>query len=87
MCLFKEGEFDWSDTQQDVILGTYYWGYLLAQIPLGWMATRLGTRYVFGGMMLVASITTGLIPIAARTHYFILILLRFIGGFCVVSNI
>ena len=83
--IFQEGEFDWSQQQQTVIFGTYLWGFIVSQIPAGWMASRLGPRFVWAAFMVMTSSTTVLIPLAARTHYFILILMRFIGGVGAVS--
>ena len=35
-----EGEFDWDTRQQQMLLGSYYWGYTAAQIPSAWLATK-----------------------------------------------
>ena len=83
----QEGEFDWSEAQQMVIFGTYFWGQVVSQIPAGWMTSRLTARVVMPTFMLMTSATTVLIPVAARTHYFILILLRFLGGVGAVGTL
>ena len=36
----SEGEFEWDTPQQQMLLGSYYWGYTAAQIPSAWLATK-----------------------------------------------
>ena len=40
----KEGEFQWSITEQEQVKGGYYVGYAACQVPAAWLATRLGYR-------------------------------------------
>jgi ACS family sodium-dependent inorganic phosphate cotransporter-like MFS transporter 5 len=68
-----------------VILGSFFWGYLLTQIPGGWLATKVGGKRVLGYSMLGATIATFLTPFAAQTHYIMLIVLRVIVGITSVS--
>jgi len=60
---------------------------MLTQVPSGWLAQRFGGKRVFGFMMLMSSLSTVLVPIAARTHLFLLLSLRFIAGVGSVSRI
>jgi len=53
---------------------------MLTQVPSGWLAQRFGGKRVFGLMMLASSLSTVLVPVAARTHLFVLLSLRFIAG-------
>jgi len=82
----QDGEFMWSKTRQNLIFDTYAWGYIVAQVPAGWLAQRFGGKRVFGYFLLAASLSTALVPIASRTHFFTLIALRFIGGVGAVSR-
>lgn len=77
---FRDGEFVWSKSVQGVILGSFFWGYLLTQIPGGWLATKIGGKRVYGYSMMGATIATLLTPIAAQTNYIFLIVLRVIVG-------
>ena len=45
---YQDGEFDWDKETQGIILGAFFWGYLLTQIPGGWLAERVGGKGVFG---------------------------------------
>ncbi|XP_045447866.1 putative inorganic phosphate cotransporter [Melitaea cinxia] len=61
----QENSFDWSMQIQSVILSSFFWGYIVLQIPGGELAAR------FGGMVLVTicigvnSAIQMLIPVAA----------------------
>ena len=39
-------EFDWDAGWKGHLLGSYYWGYVFTQIPGGWLAYRLGFKWV-----------------------------------------
>jgi len=70
----------WPETTRAAILDAFHWGYMLSQVPSGWLAQRFGGKRVFGLMMLTSSLSTVLVPVAARTHLFLLLSLRFIAG-------
>lgn len=76
----KDGIFVWNKSTQGIILGSFFWGYLLTQIPGGWLATKIGGKRVFGYSMLGATIATLLTPVAAQMHYIVLLVLRIIVG-------
>lgn len=78
---FQDGEFEWSKTVQGLILGSFFWGYIVTQIPGGWLATKIGGKRVYGFCMLGATVATFLTPVAAQTSYIFLIVLRIIIGF------
>lgn len=77
---FQDGEFEWNKTVQGLILGSFFWGYIITQIPGGWLATRIGGKRVYGLSMLGATVATFLTPVAAQTSYIFLIVLRIIVG-------
>ncbi|KAK3095452.1 hypothetical protein FSP39_014818 [Pinctada imbricata] len=79
---FEDGEFVWDKTIQGLILGSFFWGYLVTQIPGGWIATKFGGKKVYGLSMLVACVATFVTPIAAETSYVFLMVLRIILGIC-----
>lgn len=82
---FQDGEFLWNKKIQGIILGSFFWGYLLTQIPGGWLATKIGGKRVYGYSMLGATIATLLTPVAADAHYIVLVVLRVIVGITSVS--
>ncbi|KAI0235353.1 Sialin [Lamellibrachia satsuma] len=75
-----EGDFTWSKEVQGIILGSFFWGYLVTQIPGGWLANRFSAKRVFGYFMLMTAGATLLMPAGARISYSVLVLLRIIAG-------
>lgn len=73
--------------QQGTILGAFYYGYTVMQIPGGWLGQRFGGTRVFGICLGIASVLTMLTPIAARTSVAALITLRVIEGLALVSSL
>ncbi|XP_054722553.1 sialin-like [Uloborus diversus] len=76
----KEGEFDWSPSTQANILGSFFYGYLVTQVPGGRLAERFGGKWLFGGGVLCTSLLTLLTPLAARAGVAPLIALRVLEG-------
>ncbi|KAG7173893.1 inorganic phosphate cotransporter-like 8, partial [Homarus americanus] len=75
-----EGEFDWDETMQGVILGSFFWGYIVTNIPGGRAAEYLGGKMVFGLGIVLSAILTILTPISARSSTPLLIAVRVLGG-------
>lgn len=73
--------FDWDTQIKNDILGSFFWGYVLTEIPGGRMAEIVGARRIFGGGMLAASILTVLTPAACHMHHYVVIALRALLGF------
>lgn len=74
-------KFNWDSYQQNFVLGCFFWGYILTELPGGRLAELIGGRRVFGHSMLWASLLTLITPIAANTHYIALIVVRVVLGF------
>ena len=62
----NDGEFDWDSDTQGLVLGAFYWGYIITQIPGGLLAEKYGGKYVFGGGVLLTAICSMFTPLAAR---------------------
>lgn len=82
--IVQEGEFVWPREIQGLILGSFFWGYLVTQVPGGWLSARLGGKRVFGYFMCACAVVTLLMPVAARADYRLLLFLRFAAGVCQV---
>lgn len=70
----------WSNWDQGLVKAAFYYGYPLTQLIGGWMAQRLGTKWVFGGQNALAACLTILTPFASRAHVWVVIALRFLMG-------
>ncbi|XP_076451310.1 sialin-like [Babylonia areolata] len=76
----QTGEFNWDKSMRSRFLATYFYGYIVTQIPGGWLTGRYGGRKVWGICQLISSICSLLTPLAARTHVDLASALRFILG-------
>merc|ERR1739844_887618 len=59
------GEFDWDSKEQGLILGSFFYGYVLTQIPGGFLAEKYGGKWFYGIGTLCTAILTLLTPLAA----------------------
>ncbi|CAF3470855.1 unnamed protein product [Rotaria sp. Silwood1] len=75
-----EGPYPWTKNIQGIVLGGYFWGYLITEIPGGYLAGRYGARLIFGGAMIVAGVFSIAIPWGANLHWGIVWFLRLIVG-------
>ncbi|XP_075977973.1 putative inorganic phosphate cotransporter [Anticarsia gemmatalis] len=57
--------FDWSIQTQSIILSSYFWGYVMLQIPSGELANRFGGMILVVSCIAVNSVVSLLIPISA----------------------
>ncbi|XP_023012123.1 major Facilitator Superfamily Transporter 10 isoform X1 [Leptinotarsa decemlineata] len=74
------GEFNWDEHTQSIVLGSFFYGYVITQIPGGRLAEIFGSKRVYGIGVLVTSIFTLLTPIAARINFPLFIIVRIIEG-------
>uniref|UniRef100_A0A336K4M5 CSON011174 protein n=1 Tax=Culicoides sonorensis TaxID=179676 RepID=A0A336K4M5_CULSO len=77
----EQERFNWSAYEQNIILGCFFWGYILTELPGGRLAELVGGRRVFGHSMLWASVLTLITPLAAMWHFNALVLVRVVLGF------
>lgn len=59
--------FEWSEATQGLILGSFYYGYVLTHIPGGMMAERFGGKWVLGLGLLSTAFCTIITPIAVKS--------------------
>ena len=63
-----------------LILGSFFFGYVITQLPGGWLGARFGGKYLFGLGVLCTSVLTIFTPLAARHSVGMLILVRILEG-------
>jgi hypothetical protein len=81
-------DFDWDRKLQGLLLSSFFYGYIVTQIPGGWLASRFGGKKVFGYGILVSSILCLITPLA--TSYGgapALMVVRILQGLAEVINI
>ena len=80
-CVFQEdGEFVWDESTQGLILGCFFYGYVLTQIPGGRLAELYGGKIVFGLGVLITGILTAISPLAAKLGTPVFIVVRVLEG-------
>jgi MFS family permease len=76
----KGDHFSWSSEMQGIILGCYYWSFILVLVPFGYICDRYGGASLLNASILLSGILYILIPIAAETSVWLLILIRTLLG-------
>ncbi|KAM3964526.1 putative inorganic phosphate cotransporter [Aphomia sociella] len=58
--------FEWSEATQGLILGSFYYGYVLTHLPGGMLAERFGGKWVLGLGLLSTAICTIITPVTVK---------------------
>lgn len=74
------GEFNWSAKEQGNILGSFFYGYVLTQMPGGILSHKYGGKWPLGLGLFFAGLATVFTPLAARTHTYALCFARIVCG-------
>lgn len=82
----SDGPFVWETDVQGYILSSFFYGYVITQIPFGLLSKKYGSIYFLGVGMLINSVFGLLVPVAANLNIWALIAVRFIQGLGEVSN-
>uniref|UniRef100_A0AAR2IXB3 Major facilitator superfamily (MFS) profile domain-containing protein n=1 Tax=Pygocentrus nattereri TaxID=42514 RepID=A0AAR2IXB3_PYGNA len=73
-------KFNWDPETVGMIHGSFFWGYIVTQIPGGYISSRLAANRVFGAAILLTSTLNMFIPSAARVHYGCVMFVRILQG-------
>ncbi|XP_013140906.1 PREDICTED: sialin [Papilio polytes] len=77
----EQTRYHWDMKQKNHLLGCFFWGYVLTELPGGRLAEIIGARRVFGYSTLLASFLTLLSPAAAAAGFGWIVALRVALGF------
>jgi MFS transporter, ACS family, solute carrier family 17 (sodium-dependent inorganic phosphate cotransporter), other len=72
--------FGWSETTKGWVLSSFFIGYMAFMAPSGWLANRIGGKFVLGAAVLWWSVFTMLTPAAAFVSLTVLIGVRIAMG-------
>lgn len=75
-----DGPFAWDEETQGIVLGSFFYGYVLTQIPGGRLAEKYGGKTIFGLGVLFTAIFTLISPLAATFNFEAFILIRILEG-------
>lgn len=76
----QNGEFEWSETTQGLILGSFFYGYFFTNIPGGRAAEYFGGKRVLGLGILVTAVLTVLSPLCAEVSTGLFVAVRILEG-------
>jgi ACS family sodium-dependent inorganic phosphate cotransporter len=76
----NDGPLLWSEPNQGLVLGSYFWGYLITQVPGGRVAELYGGKWVFFVAVVLNVGATLLSPICSTYGFQYLILMRILMG-------
>nr|XP_023693979.1 vesicular glutamate transporter 2.2-like [Paramormyrops kingsleyae] len=82
----EKAKFNWDPETVGMIHGSFFWGYIVTQIPGGYISSRLAANRVFGAAIFLTSTLNMLIPSAARVHYGCVMFVRILQGLVEVGR-
>ncbi|XP_045520976.1 vesicular glutamate transporter 1 isoform X1 [Pieris brassicae] len=73
-------EFDWSSQTKGLVLSSFFYGYIVTQLPGGWLAAKIGGNRMFAIGVGATSLLTLFTPPLAHTSTALLIAVRVVEG-------
>lgn len=64
-----ENRYDWSEMAQGIALASFYFGYIISYVPGECLPYYVGPRTIIGVGILIASISTIVIPVFQPSCY------------------
>merc|ERR1719402_181455 len=77
----EDGPFNWSSSEQGMVLSSYFLGYFVTQIPGGRLAELYSAKLVFLVAVLMNALGTVVTPGASLLGYPVLMVARIFEGF------
>uniref|UniRef100_A0A674EXX4 Solute carrier family 17 member 8 n=1 Tax=Salmo trutta TaxID=8032 RepID=A0A674EXX4_SALTR len=78
--VLQPAQFNWDPETVGLIHGSFFWGYIVTQIPGGFISNKLAANRVFGAAIFLTSILNMFVPSAAKRHYSCVMLVRILQG-------
>jgi MFS transporter, ACS family, solute carrier family 17 (sodium-dependent inorganic phosphate cotransporter), other len=82
VAMARDFEWDDGDSTRGIVLSSFFYGYLVNQLPGGWLATRFGGKWVLLASLGGTSLFTLLLPLAAVWGLGPLVACRVATGLC-----
>jgi ACS family sodium-dependent inorganic phosphate cotransporter len=79
-------DFDWDSKMKGLLLSSFFYGYIITQIPGGWLAARVGGNRVYGVGIAVTAFLTLLTPPLTNVSVYLLLTIRIVEGLFEVSQ-
>lgn len=78
--LLNQPEFTWTPETIGVVDSSFFWGYIVTQVPGGYLASRLPATRIFGLAIGTSALLNLFIPAAAQVHYGLVMAVRILQG-------
>lgn len=75
-----DGEFLWDPVMQGYVLNAFFYGYIVTQIPAGWLSEVINPAWIFAAGVGVTSLLTLATAVVARASFSAFIVLRVLEG-------
>ncbi|XP_065368594.1 putative inorganic phosphate cotransporter [Calliphora vicina] len=76
-------EFDWDESVKSYLLSSFFWGYVITQVPGGYLSHKYGAKFTFFFGVLICSVLALLTPLFAEIgDWPLLLILRAVQGLC-----
>lgn len=72
--------FDWDAQVQGLVLGSFFYGYILTVLPGGVLAEQLGPKWLIGLGVVITSLLSMVLPAAAHAHHLVVVAIRILQG-------
>lgn len=59
-------DHDWDEKTKALVLSSFFWGYVVTQVPAGQLAQRIGAKRILLWSMLLCSALTMLTPLSIK---------------------
>lgn len=82
----NDNTFNWSKTEQGLLLSAYFYGYIFPNLLGGFLSERFGGRRVIFFGIVLSAIVTGLSPLAANNNFIYMFISRLVLGVLGVSE-
>ncbi|XP_041366731.1 vesicular glutamate transporter 3-like [Gigantopelta aegis] len=76
----SEPEFSWTPETVGVVDSSFFWGYIITQIPGGFLASKVPANRLFGLAIGISAFLNLFLPGAAQVHYGLVISVRILQG-------
>ncbi|KAH3890380.1 hypothetical protein DPMN_014460 [Dreissena polymorpha] len=78
--LLNQPEFTWTPETIGVVDSSFFWGYILTQVPGGYLASRYPATKIFGLAIGISAFLNMFIPGAAQIHFGVVMAVRILQG-------
>ena len=84
--VFQRGEFKWDKGLQGLMLGAFFWGYMVLQVFGGTISEKYGAKKVIAFGMVPVAVLTILTPVCVRANPYLFMVVRILIGVGEVSS-